>query len=139
MLKDFGVKPGTYAYMDGSGLSRYNFISPAQIVKILEGMINSRFQDIWIDIQPIAGIDGTLKYRMRGTKAEGNVRAKTGTISNVRGLSGYVKSAEGEEFVFSFLVNGHLRSSRETELITDKVLELISEFPVVKTGFSISN
>jgi D-alanyl-D-alanine carboxypeptidase/D-alanyl-D-alanine-endopeptidase (penicillin-binding protein 4) len=135
VLNDFGIMPDTYAYMDGSGLSRYNFISPRQIVKILEGMIKGEYREIWYDIQPIAGIDGTLKYRMRGTKAEDNVRAKTGTISNVRGLSGYVKTAEGEELVFSFLVNGHLRSSRETELITDKVLELISEFPVVNTSF----
>ena len=80
-------------------------------------------------ILPIAGIDGTLKYRMRGTKAEGNVRAKTGTISNVRGLSGYVTTAAGEEIVFSFLINGHLKSSRDTELITDSVLSLIADYP----------
>ncbi len=66
---------------------------------------------------------------MKGTKAEGNVRAKTGTISNVRGLSGYLTTSGGEEMVFSFLVNGHLRSSKETELITDKVLDLIAEYP----------
>jgi D-alanyl-D-alanine carboxypeptidase/D-alanyl-D-alanine-endopeptidase (penicillin-binding protein 4) len=132
VLKDFGIKPETYAYMDGSGLSRYNFISPEHIVKILEGMHNSQYREIWHDILPIAGIDGTLEKRMKGTKAEGNVRAKTGTISNVRGLSGYVTTSEGEDLVFSFLVNGHLRSSRETNLITDRILELISEYPVIQ-------
>ena len=132
ILEDFGIKPETYAYMDGSGLSRYNFISPEQIVKILEGMNKSQYREIWYNILPIAGIDGTLEKRMRGTKAEGNVRAKTGTISNVRGLSGYVTTSEGEDLVFSFLVNGHLRSSRETNLITDWILELISEYPVIQ-------
>lgn len=129
VLYDFGIAPDTYAYMDGSGLSRYNFISPSQIVKILKGMRESEYWEIWKEALPIAGIDGTLKRRMRGTEAEGNVLAKTGTISNVRGLSGYLKTAGGEDIVFSFLVNGHLLSSRDTELITDNVLSIIAEYP----------
>src|SRR5690606_15601251 len=128
VLKGFGIDPDTYAYMDGSGLSRYNYISPEQLVKILEGMYNSEYKDVWIDLLPIAGVDGTLRNRMKGTKAEGNVRAKTGTISNVRGLSGYVTTADGEELVFSFLVNGHLVSTKDTEDVTDGVLKIISEY-----------
>ena len=131
VLQNFGVEPETYAYRDGSGLSRYNFINPKQIVSILKGMKESSQWKIWYDLFPIAGIDGTLRWRMKRTKSEGNVRAKTGTISNVRGLSGYVKTAEGEDIVFSFLINGHLRTSRDTELITDKVLELIAEYPMI--------
>ena len=114
--------------MDGSGLSRYNYVSPAQIVKILEGMKKHTYWEIWRDIQPIAGVDGTLRNRMKSTPAEGNVRAKTGTISNVRGLSGYVTTADGEELVFSFLVNGHLLGSKDTEDVTDSVLEMIASF-----------
>jgi D-alanyl-D-alanine carboxypeptidase/D-alanyl-D-alanine-endopeptidase (penicillin-binding protein 4) len=135
VLSSFGIEPDSYAYMDGSGLSRYNFISPSQIVKILKGMRKSENWDTWKELLPIAGVDGTLKYRMRGTKAEGNVRAKTGTISNVRGLSGYVTTAAGEEIVFSFLINGHLRSSRDTELITDAVLSLIADYPFRGNGY----
>ncbi len=129
VLADFGIEPKTYAYRDGSGLSRYNYISPRQIVKILKGMRKSEYWETWKEIQPVAGIDGTLKKRMKGTKAEGNVRAKTGTLSNVRGLSGYLTTSDGEEIVFSFLVNGHLKSSRDTELITDSVLSFIAEYP----------
>jgi serine-type D-Ala-D-Ala carboxypeptidase/endopeptidase (penicillin-binding protein 4) len=128
VLKSFGIKSGTYSYMDGSGLSRYNLISPAQIIQILEGMKKSLYWQDWINSFPVAGIDGTLKNRMKGTKAEGNVRAKTGTMSNIRGLSGYVTTTDGEELVFSFLVNNHLRSAEETENITDNVLEMISDF-----------
>ncbi|MBU0474303.1 MAG: D-alanyl-D-alanine carboxypeptidase/D-alanyl-D-alanine-endopeptidase [Bacteroidetes bacterium] len=127
VLADFGIEPKTYAYTDGSGLSRYDYISPHQIVKILKGMRNSEYWDTWKDLLPIAGVDGTLKNRMKGTKAEGNVRAKTGTIANTRGLSGYLTTADGEEIVFSFLINGHLRSSEDTELITDSVLSIIAE------------
>jgi len=129
ILENFGIEPGTYSYSDGSGMSRYNYISPRQIYKILKGMRQSKYWETWKEIQPIAGVDGTLKRRMKGTKAEGNVRAKTGTISNVRGLSGYLTTSDGEEIVFSFLVNGHLLSSRDTELITDSVLEFIAEYP----------
>lgn len=131
VLQDFGIEPKTYAYMDGSGLSRYDFISPAQIVTILKRMKNSEYWNIWKETLPIAGIDGTLRRRMRGSKAEGNVRAKTGTISNVRGLSGYLSTLNGEEIVFSFLVNGHLLKSKDTELITDRVLSLIAEYPYI--------
>jgi D-alanyl-D-alanine carboxypeptidase len=94
-------------------------------------MWRSEYKEQWYDIQPIAGVDGTLRNRMKFTKAEGNVHAKTGTISNVRGLSGYVKTSSGEDVVFSFLINGHLLSSSDTELITDSVLELIAEYPYI--------
>ncbi|MCW8849071.1 MAG: D-alanyl-D-alanine carboxypeptidase/D-alanyl-D-alanine-endopeptidase [Melioribacteraceae bacterium] len=134
VLEEFGIEPGSHSYMDGSGLSRYNYISPKQIVNILKGMSKSIYWDIWYDTLPIAGVDGTLRWRMKNTKAENNVRAKTGTISNVRGLSGYLKTAEDEDIAFSFLVNGHLKTSRETELITDQVLELISEYPLIKNN-----
>lgn len=135
VLKDFRIEPKTYAYKDGSGLSRYNYISPKQLVKILKSMRKNKYWDVWYDTFPIAGVDGTLKKRMKDTKAEGNVRAKTGTISNVRGLSGYLTTSQGEDIVFSFLVNGHLKTSRDTELITDKVLELISEYPIINENY----
>lgn len=128
VLENFGIPQKTYAYRDGSGLSRYNFISPHQIVKILKGMRDSEYWETWKALFPIAGVDGTLKNRMKGTKAEGNVIAKTGTISNVRGLSGYLTTADGEEIVFSFLINGHLLTSKDTELITDSVLSIIAEY-----------
>jgi serine-type D-Ala-D-Ala carboxypeptidase/endopeptidase (penicillin-binding protein 4) len=128
VLQSFGIKTGSYSYMDGSGLSRYNLISPQQIVQILEEMKKCACWQDWINAFPVAGTDGTLKNRMKGTSAEGNVRAKTGTMSNIRGLSGYVTTAYGEELVFSFLVNNHLRTAKETEKITDSVLELISDF-----------
>lgn len=128
ILNEFGIEIRSFQYTDGSGLSRYNYISPEQIVKILTGMNNSQYSSIWKDLFPIAGVDGTLKNRMKGTSAAGNVKAKTGTISNVRALSGYVTTMDGEELVFSFLVNGHLRSARETEKITDSVLELLANF-----------
>ncbi|MCF7833317.1 MAG: D-alanyl-D-alanine carboxypeptidase/D-alanyl-D-alanine-endopeptidase [Candidatus Marinimicrobia bacterium] len=125
---EFGIEPGSWAYVDGSGLTRYDYISPQILVKILEGMYRSDLKNVWMDALPISGVDGTLKNRMKGTSAEARVYAKTGTIANVRGLSGYTQTASGENIVFSFLVNGHLLSSSETERITDSILELICEY-----------
>lgn len=127
-MSNFGISPDKYKYSDGSGLSRYNLISPRQITEILKGMKKSPNWQFWYDSMPIGGVDGTLEYRMRGTPAENNVHAKTGTVDNVRGLSGYVKTANGENIVFSFLVNAHLQETNDTNVITDNVLALIAGF-----------
>ena len=122
VLAAWGIEPGTYAYRDGSGLSRYNLISPRQIIQILKKMKSDENWSLWKDLFPIAGVDGTMQYRMIGTPGEGNVRAKTGTMSNVRCLSGYLTTSEGEEIVFSFLINGHLRKSKEIDNVIDHIL-----------------
>lgn len=127
-LAEFGVDPGSYVYRDGSGLTRYNLVSPRTLAKVLTGMRKTPHGAIWRDTMPIAGVDGTLRNRMKGTAAEKNVRAKTGTISNVRALSGYVTTADGEELVFSFLVNSHTTSSTETEKVTDDVCAYLASY-----------
>ncbi len=114
--------------MDGSGLSRYDYISPDEIVKILTAMYEGPYRDIWYDALPVAGVDGTLRNRMKGTRAEDNVHAKTGTISNVRSLSGYVTTADGEPLVFSFIVNSHLANSEATEELTDSVASMLAAY-----------
>lgn len=127
-LAAFGIEPGSYAFQDGSGLSRYNFISPRQLVTILREMRNSPHWDIWYGTFPIAGVDGTLRNRMKNTAAEGKVRGKTGTVSNVRSLSGYVTTADGENLAYSMIVNAHVRGSRATEEITDDVCAMLAAF-----------
>ncbi|MEQ8822130.1 MAG: D-alanyl-D-alanine carboxypeptidase/D-alanyl-D-alanine-endopeptidase [Sumerlaeia bacterium] len=123
-----GIDPETLQISDGSGLSRYNLVSPNQLVKILRAMWRSDLKDVWVETMPVAGVDGTLRNRMKDTPAEGNARAKTGTVSNVRGLSGYVWTSDGEPVVFSFLVNSHLTTSKATEEVTDGVLALIAGY-----------
>ncbi|HDR05602.1 MAG TPA: D-alanyl-D-alanine carboxypeptidase/D-alanyl-D-alanine-endopeptidase [Candidatus Marinimicrobia bacterium] len=127
-LESMGIPKGTYILADGSGLTRYNYVTPRQLLTINKYMSQHEYWDIWYEAQSIAGVDGTLRNRMKGTAAAGNVRAKTGTISNVRGLSGYVHSADGRLLAFSFLVNGNLLGSKETEKITDRVLEMLAEY-----------
>ena len=108
VLEAFGVSRGAFTQSDGSGLSRYNLVTPTAFVQVLTAMArNAQLSAKWMAALPIGGADGTLQHRLTGTAAEGRVRAKTGSLSGVRALSGYVETATGEHLVFSFLANNY--------------------------------
>lgn len=98
---------GSVQIFDGSGLSRRNKISPLSMIRLLEVLESMPFANEFVNSLAIAGLDGTLQYRMRGTTSEYNVRAKTGTHKNVSALAGYVRTLDGERLAFSFLFNGN--------------------------------
>ena len=99
---------------------------PAQRKAGLRVMRNSENWLSWKEIFPIADVDGTMKSRMAGTIAEGNVIAKTVTMKNVRCLSGYIFTLQ-EEFVFSILVNGHLLKSDDIDRVVNNILIFVTE------------
>jgi D-alanyl-D-alanine carboxypeptidase len=107
---------------DGNGLSRNNAISPKQLVDALYIMTNSKYFLPFYESLPIAGITGTLHKALRGTEAEGRVRAKTGTIAGVKSFAGYVKSVSGRELIFAIIVNDY---SCRTRLIKMKLEAII--------------
>jgi serine-type D-Ala-D-Ala carboxypeptidase/endopeptidase (penicillin-binding protein 4) len=131
VLRAWGIEPGSYMLADGSGLSRYNLVSAATITRVLERMYDDTGdREPWMAALPVAGVDGTLENRMRGTAAEGTVRAKTGTIAYVRTLSGYASTGDGEVLAFSFLAN-HFASPVETrtvDAIVEKALVRLAGF-----------
>ncbi|MBL7998993.1 MAG: D-alanyl-D-alanine carboxypeptidase, partial [Candidatus Kapabacteria bacterium] len=92
---------------DGSGLSRRNKTSPMQQLNLLKYIAQQPFGGVFYSTLSIAGVDGTLGRRMRGTAAESNVHAKTGTHANVSALSGYTRTRDGERIAFSFQWNGN--------------------------------
>ncbi|GAB3214124.1 D-alanyl-D-alanine carboxypeptidase/D-alanyl-D-alanine endopeptidase [Marinactinospora thermotolerans] len=107
-----GVKPRGLHLNDGSGLSRSNRMTAAFVVELLAQARDEPWFDVWRASLPVAGhpdrmTGGTLAGRMRGTAAEGNVRAKTGTLTGVSALSGYVTAANGEELAFAVVNNGY--------------------------------
>jgi D-alanyl-D-alanine carboxypeptidase/D-alanyl-D-alanine-endopeptidase (penicillin-binding protein 4) len=104
-LLAWGAREDGFALRDGSGLTRNNFISPESIVHVLASMRNDPLFPVFFEALPVAGVDGTLRSRMRGTPAEDNVRGKTGTLARASALSGYVATLDGENLVFSRLCN----------------------------------
>jgi serine-type D-Ala-D-Ala carboxypeptidase/endopeptidase (penicillin-binding protein 4) len=103
-----GIPRGSYLMRNGSGLNDANRFSARQTVKLLEEMWR-RFPlaSEFVSALPVAGRDGTIRWRMEGTAAAGRLRAKTGTLQGVTSLCGYVESAGGERLAFAVLVNDH--------------------------------
>jgi len=122
MAAAWGLPRRLLAQADGSGLSRYNLVAPEFLAALLERQTRGPHFAVFADALPIAGRDGTLRARMRGTPAEANVRAKTGTLSGVRALSGYFTTAAGERMVFSMIVNHHTLSARDADRVAEAAL-----------------
>jgi D-alanyl-D-alanine carboxypeptidase/D-alanyl-D-alanine-endopeptidase (penicillin-binding protein 4) len=113
-LAEVGIPRGSYVMRNGSGLNDANRFSARQTVALLRAMRGLR--TVWPEFLtslPVAGRDGTIRWRMEGTEAVGRVRAKTGTLGNVASLSGYAETAAGETIAFAVLVNDYAgRASR---------------------------
>jgi serine-type D-Ala-D-Ala carboxypeptidase/endopeptidase (penicillin-binding protein 4) len=104
-LQSWGIPRDGFQIVDGSGLSRRDVLAPETLLTVLQRMYDPAGTSPWMRALPIAGVDGSLETRMRGTPAERNVRAKTGTMSNIRSLAGYVTTADGEHLAFAILLN----------------------------------
>lgn len=124
-LTSIGVAPDGLIQYDGSGLSRHNLITPSAVVQLYTYMAKqSKYSQAWRDALTIAGVDGTLVNRFKGTAAQNNLRGKTGTIDQVSALSGYVTTAGGEQLVVSFIVNGVAAGRDRTRMMDDIVVAL---------------
>jgi D-alanyl-D-alanine carboxypeptidase/D-alanyl-D-alanine-endopeptidase (penicillin-binding protein 4) len=104
-LRSIGVDPDTVTIADGSGLSQYDRITPADLVAILQYDWNSPNRDVVLDALPVSGVRGTLTHSYIGTPAERAVFAKTGSISHVRTISGFVRTRTHGAVTFSLLIN----------------------------------
>jgi D-alanyl-D-alanine carboxypeptidase/D-alanyl-D-alanine-endopeptidase (penicillin-binding protein 4) len=127
-LSRMGVSKNEFSMRDGSGLSRFNLISPFTVSLLLRYMAKHDYFPYFYDSLPIAGVDGTLKRRMTDSPAVGFVRAKTGYVGHVRNLSGYVESAGGEIFLFSILVNNYLHPTPSVNILQDRIGILLANF-----------
>jgi D-alanyl-D-alanine carboxypeptidase/D-alanyl-D-alanine-endopeptidase (penicillin-binding protein 4) len=110
---------------EGSGLSRGALVTPNATVKLLQFMDRHRHAKAFRDTLPIAGVDGTLRRRMKATVAFDNARAKTGTLRYVNTLSGYVTTKAGERLVFSFMLNNYDGSDARADL--DAMVVMLAE------------
>ena len=127
-LRQAGVTDNQLNLNDGSGLSRNDMIMADATVQLLVYMSKHKYFDQFREALPIAGVDGTLRTRMRGTPAEGNVRAKTGSLSSVASLSGYVTTAAGEHLVFSMMLNNYPDAAAVRRDSIDAIAVLLASF-----------
>jgi D-alanyl-D-alanine carboxypeptidase/D-alanyl-D-alanine-endopeptidase (penicillin-binding protein 4) len=125
-LLAWGARADGFAVRDGSGMSRHDYVTPETLVRVLDAMRTGKYFPVWYDALPIAGVDGTISSRMKGTPAERNVHAKTGTLDKTRSLSGYVTTADGRILLFSFLCNNFTVPNREVERVQDAILVLLA-------------
>ena len=126
-LAEAGIDSGAYNLLDGSGLSRLNLVTPAAVVKLLRYMYGGAARDNWISLLPVAARDGTLSARFADTPAAGRVHAKTGSLSHVSALSGYIERTDGRWVAFSILVNNYNAPTAEVRGVMDRICALAME------------
>ncbi len=126
-LTKLGVDPANYILVDGSGLSRRDLVTPEAFVQTLRGMAKTPTAYIYRASLPVAGKSGTLKGRFQGTPAEGIVQAKTGTLTGVVSLSGYMNAPKYEPLVFSIIVNQSNQSATVIRQAIDEVVVLLTQ------------
>ena len=125
-LTQLGVNPNSYKLADGSGLSRHNLISPEALVQTLRLMANSSTASVYRASLPVAGESGTLKNRLISTPNRVILQAKTGTLSGVSALSGYIEVPNYEPLVFSIIVNQSDQSAAKVRSATDEIVLLLN-------------
>ena len=112
LIQKIGLTPSAYKVADGSGLSLYNYVSAELLTRLLRyAWRNRNISDCLLPALPIAGVDGTLKSRMKGTPAADNVHAKTGTLTGISSLAGYCTTANGHDLCFAIINQGVLRNN----------------------------
>lgn len=128
ILREMGINSEDLIMADGSGLSRLDLVTPRQIVDLLNYMYKHESFPVFYQTLPVAGIDGSLARRMLRSKAENNVRAKTGYLGGVRSLCGFVHTADNEPIVFSIIVNNYIVPATLADNLQDLVCLRLANF-----------
>jgi D-alanyl-D-alanine carboxypeptidase/D-alanyl-D-alanine-endopeptidase (penicillin-binding protein 4) len=123
-----GIAPDEFHFADGSGLSRTALVTPHALIKLLEYMARSPRFELFFDSLPVAGVDGTLAERFNGTRAQGRIHAKTGTLDHTNALSGYMDLPSGKRLAFSLIGNSHPLKATEGASILDRLVLTIFEW-----------
>ena len=127
-LQQIGIAPSEYVLVDASGLSRQNLVTPQTLVKLLRSMSrsNPQIERAYRQSLAVAGISGTLKRRFTNTSIQGNLSGKTGTLTGVGALSGYLNTQSGLPLVFSIIVNNSELENREIRQAIDELVAIVN-------------
>jgi D-alanyl-D-alanine carboxypeptidase/D-alanyl-D-alanine-endopeptidase (penicillin-binding protein 4) len=121
-LISIGIDTTNIVIADGSGVSRYNLTSANVIVQLLQNMYRTQehFDALYHSL-PVAGVDGSLQKRMKGSTAQGNLRAKTGTLTGVSSLSGYVYTEDEKLLAFAMLMQNYITNAKYYRQVQDRI------------------
>ncbi len=125
MLTTAGVPRTAYDFSDGSGMSSYNRVAPRGVVTFLRWIAGQPWGAQWRETLPVAGVDGTLARRFKGTPLEGRLQAKTGTLNATNALAGYMTAASGRTLVFAIYANDVPQNASATSFM-DAALNLVA-------------
>jgi D-alanyl-D-alanine carboxypeptidase/D-alanyl-D-alanine-endopeptidase (penicillin-binding protein 4) len=132
-LLQAGLKDDEFTFLDGSGLSRRDLVTPAATVQLLIYAARQPWGAAFEESLPVSGVDGSLADRFQNTPAAGLIHAKTGSLSHVNALSGYGQTQKGRRFVFSIFCNNHnLPGSKALAAIDAVVQTLVESEPAKK-------
>lgn len=127
ILNQLGIDPNSYQLFDGSGLSRNNLVTPLALIQTLRIMATSPIAELYQNSLPIGGVSGTLKRRFTDNSATGIVQAKTGTMTGVTSLSGYISPPDYQPLVFSITINQTNLSTQELRQAVDEIVLLLTQ------------
>jgi D-alanyl-D-alanine carboxypeptidase/D-alanyl-D-alanine-endopeptidase (penicillin-binding protein 4) len=127
-LQNWGIAADAQQVIDGSGLSRRDVMTAEAVMAILQRMQDPTAASPFVRALPVAGVDGSLANRMRDTPAAGNVRAKTGTMSNIRSLAGYATTRDGERLAFVAMVNNFEGAGAAANQALDAIAVALATF-----------
>jgi serine-type D-Ala-D-Ala carboxypeptidase/endopeptidase (penicillin-binding protein 4) len=128
-IEDEGIYSEGTKIVDGSGISRFDQVTAGALVGLLEKMYFNiaQFEDFYNSLS-IAGVDGTLEKRMRGTSAESNFRGKTGTLSGVSSISGYVTNADGDDIIVCMMFEFKKGGARKYRDLQDRIIAVLADW-----------
>jgi D-alanyl-D-alanine carboxypeptidase/D-alanyl-D-alanine-endopeptidase (penicillin-binding protein 4) len=132
-MKRQGMDPTTLSQVDGSGLSRRNLLSSQNLTDLLLATARQPWFEAWYNALPVAGnadrmTGGSLRYRLRGTPAENNLHAKTGSMAGVSSLSGYITDAQGRRLVFSMVSNNYLSDAAPIRALENRLAVALTQW-----------
>jgi serine-type D-Ala-D-Ala carboxypeptidase/endopeptidase (penicillin-binding protein 4) len=125
ILTDLGLDRPSFVFADGSGLSRQNMVTPAALVNTLRLMLLTPDARTYQESLSIAGVNGTLKNRFQNTNVVGNLRGKTGSLTGVSALSGYLERENFPPLVFSLIINNTQQSTKLQRQTLDEIVILL--------------
>jgi PBP4 family serine-type D-alanyl-D-alanine carboxypeptidase len=127
-LKSNSITSDNIRIVDGSGLSRFNLFTPRNFVTLLSNIYRSNYREQFVKTLAEPGEEGTLLRRMKRSRAENNVRAKTGSMNNISAICGYVTTRDKEVLAFSIMMQNFTAPMTTAQNLQDLILMRLSSF-----------